>query len=161
MRSKIGRQVLRLLKLEDSSERLAIAFAIGVFTTFSPLIGLHTVIALAIAFVFGLNRFAVLLGLIVNNPWTLIPYYTVSTYLGGRIVGFPQGTRFPDFRISKFFDANFWIQLGHQWRVLMPMAVGSTILALALSVLSYPLALYAIRRGRAAIGGRHFHVGTA
>jgi uncharacterized protein (DUF2062 family) len=154
MRKILERQAARLLKHEDSSERLAIAFAIGVFAALSPLVGLHTVLALAMAFLFGLSRWAVLLGTTINNPWTVIPYYALSNYLGGHLVGFPQGISFPEFGLKELFDARFWAQLSQQWRVLVPMAVGSTILALALAAISYPLALLAIRRGRASLKKR-------
>jgi hypothetical protein len=53
----------RLLNLNDTPERIAFAFAIGVFLAFSPLLGLHTFLGLTLAFLFGLNRVAVLVGL--------------------------------------------------------------------------------------------------
>ena len=53
--------------------------ALGVFFGFSPILGLHTVLGLALAFVFGLNRVAVLLGVYSNLPWILPPYYTLAT----------------------------------------------------------------------------------
>jgi uncharacterized protein (DUF2062 family) len=143
-----------MLALNETSERLAMAFAFGVFLTLTPFIGLHTVLALGLAFAFGLNRAAILLGMFVNNPWTLIPYYTMSTYLGGRVVGFPHGMVLPEFAISELGHANFWIQIAHQWRLLIPMAVGSTILAVLIGVISYPVALYAIRRGRTSLSAR-------
>jgi uncharacterized protein (DUF2062 family) len=143
-----------LLALEDSSERLALAFAVGVFLTFTPFVGLHLLLALGFAFLLGLNRIAVLIGVFVNNPWTLVPYYAFSAYLGKHLIGLPHDLSMPKFGWSHVWHANFWGQLAHQWRALMPMAVGSTILAFLFAVLSYPLALYAIRRGRAALRRR-------
>lgn len=154
MRKRIGGQFLRMLALEESSEKLAMAFSFGVFLTLTPLIGLHTPLALGLAFVFGLNRIAVVLGLLLNNPWTLVPYYSFSAYLGGHLIGFPDGPAFPEITFSSLWDADFWIQVTHQWRVLMPMALGSTILAIFIGVFSYPIAVYAIRRGRTALAAR-------
>lgn len=90
MRDKVARFVKKLLALEDTPERIARAFALGVFLAFSPLIGLHLFLGFGLAFVCGLNRIALLLGLFINNPWTLIPIYAAGTYLGGFIIGFPQ-----------------------------------------------------------------------
>ena len=154
MRKKIGQQFIKMLALEDSSEKLAMAFALGVFFTLTPLVGLHTLLAVGFAFVFGLNRVAVVMGLLLNNPWTLVPYYAFSTYLGGHLIGFPGELAFPEFRFSGLWDAGFWVRIAHQWRVLMPMALGSTILAILIGGVSYPIALHAIRRGRARLAAR-------
>lgn len=148
IRKKIEKYVRKLLAAEESSERLALAFALGVFLTLTPFLGLHTILAFVVAFLFGLNRVAILFGLFVNNPWTLVPYYTIATYLGGHLIGFPKDISLPGFRWSQLWHGNFWALLAHQWRLLMPMALGSTILAVLGAMLSYPLALYAIRRWR-------------
>ncbi len=60
----------RLLALVGTPERVAFAFAVGVFLAFSPLLGLHAILGLTIAFAFGLNRAAVLIGVFVSNPWS-------------------------------------------------------------------------------------------
>ena len=151
MRKKIRQQIVRLLALEDTAEQLALAFAIGVFLALTPFFGLHTLLAFGLAVLFGLNRAAVLLGMFVNNPWTIVPYYTASTYLGGRLIGFPANLSFPEFGWSELWSADFWTALVTQWRVLMPMAVGSTVMAVLFALISYPVALYMIRRGRAAL----------
>src|SRR5439155_1124216 len=69
------------LHTDDTPPRAALAFALGVFIAWTPLLGLHTVLALGLAFALGLNRVAVLAGTFVNNPWTLVPIYRVSVYL--------------------------------------------------------------------------------
>jgi uncharacterized protein (DUF2062 family) len=145
---KIEHTIRYLSSFNETPERLALAFALGVFLTFTPLVGLHIVLGFAVAFLFGLNRVAMLFGLFVNNPWTLVPYYTAATYFGGWLIGFPKGSEMPDFVWSQFWAGDFWLQLGQRWRLLLPMALGSTILAVLCAALSYPLALYAIKRGR-------------
>ena len=136
----------RLLALDDTPERIAFAFAFGVFLAFSPLLGLHTLLALTCAFLFGLNRFALLVGVFVNNPWTLVPIYAAGNYLGGLLVGFP------DFSLpswEKIGHLDFWWQVFDQWRLLLPMMVGSTVLSVLAAVISYPIALFALRYARA------------
>jgi hypothetical protein len=151
MGRKIGGQLKNMLALNESAERLALAFSFGVFLTLTPLVGLHTPLALGLAFLFGLNRVAVLFGLLLNNPWTLIPYYSFSTYVGGHLIGFPENFAFPEFSLSLLWNGGFWSQIAQQWRILLPMALGSTILAVVIGALSYPAAVFAIRRGRAAL----------
>ena len=141
--------VRRLLALDDTPERIALAFAIGVFLAFSPLLGLHTVLGIGIAFAFGLNRVAVLLGVFVNNPWTLVPIYTAATYLGGLFVGFPAISALPELGWKQIWQSSTWIELAKQWRVLAPLCLGSLILSVLFAIVSYPVALYVLRQGRA------------
>ena len=77
----------QLLHTHDTPRRTAAAFALGVFLGFSPLLGLHTVLGLALAFAFRLNRVAVLIGVYSNLPWILPPYYAMATIVGAAILG--------------------------------------------------------------------------
>jgi uncharacterized protein (DUF2062 family) len=136
------------LALEDTPQRIAFGFAVGVFLAFSPLLGLHTFLGLTLAFLFGLNRVAVLVGVFINNPWTLVPIYAAATYVGGALIGFPATTALPDFAWNHIWQSSFWMQLVHQWRILKPLVVGSLILSVLSAMLSYPLALYLVQKGK-------------
>ena len=50
----------RLLAIDDPPERTALAFSIGVFIAFSPFLGLHTIAATLVAFLFRFNKIAIL-----------------------------------------------------------------------------------------------------
>ncbi len=86
-RSLVRRWLDVLLHIEDSPERTAAAFAIGIFFGFSPFLGVHTLLALIVAFMLNLNRVAVLLGVYANLPWFLAPYYAIATMAGAEITG--------------------------------------------------------------------------
>jgi len=146
MRKKPSYIFKKLLALEDTPERIAKAFALGVFLAFSPLIGLHIVLGFGLAFFCGLNRFAMFLGLFINNPWTLVPIYAAGTYLGGLLIGFPQMPALPSFELRSLWSVDFWGQLAGQWHILKPMIVGSFILSIFLSSFSYIAALVLIRQ---------------
>lgn len=77
----------QILRIEDTPHRIALTFAVGVFLGLSPFIGLHTVLALAVAWIFRLNRIVMLSGAFINNPWSMIPIYTFSTWIGAEILG--------------------------------------------------------------------------
>ncbi len=149
VRRTVGKYIRRLLALDDSPERIALAFTIGVFLAFSPLLGLHTFLGLTIAFAFGLNRPAILIGVFVNNPWTLVPIYAMGTYVGGWLLGFPPAGSLPDFTWGQLLHGSYWAQLVRHWRMLKPMFFGSTVLASVVASVSYPLALFLISKGRA------------
>lgn len=149
MQEKIRKLFRRLFALDDTPERIALAFALGVFLAFSPLLGLHTFLGLLFAFVFGLNRIALFLGVFVNNPWTLIPIYSAGTYLGSLFVGFPRRPPLPSFHWQALMSSEFWIQLAGQWHILKPLVLGSSILSVIAAALSYMAALHFIRLRRA------------
>jgi uncharacterized protein len=145
-RDLIRRWLDRLLHIDDTPERTAAAFALGVFFGFSPLLGLHTLLGILFAFLLNLNRVSVLLGVYSNLPWFLGPYYVVATMVGAQITGhrLPPGFRMQLralFELS-LFHAEFWHRLG---AVLEPFGlsyvVGSTIGAMLLAAASYHVAL--------------------
>lgn len=143
--TKIKQHLKTFLAVNDTPERVALGFAVGVFISFSPLLGFHTVLGLFVAVAFGLNRVAVITGLWVNNPWTLLPVYSAATYLGRKLIGFTP-TAFPAFEWHQLFNRHFWLQILHQWPILKPLAVGSLILAIFASVIAYTLVLFWARQ---------------
>ena len=141
---RIRRWLDQLLHTHDTPERTAAAYALGVFFGFSPLLGLHTVLGLACAFAFNLNRVAVLLGIYSNLPWILHAYYSLATLLGAtflRVKVPPNLLRDLQAALADASWADFR-QLGH---ALTPLAwayvLGSTIGALILALIGYRVAL--------------------
>jgi uncharacterized protein len=149
MREKATAFIRHFLALDDTPERIAKAFALGVFLAFSPLVGLQTFLGLMLLFFFGLNRFALLLGVFINNPGTLVPIYAAGTYVGGLLIGFPPRPALPSFEWQALWSADFWKQMAGQWHILKPMVVGSFTLSIFLSAISYFAALYLMKQRRA------------
>lgn len=135
-----------LLHIHDTPRRIAAAYALGVFFGFSPVLGLHTILGIVFAFVFGLNRVAVLLGVYSNLPWIIAAYYTFATILGAAILRMPlpvglRGSLEGLFALS-VFSRGFWEQLVVLLRPLLwPFVVGSTLGAIVLALVGYRLAL--------------------
>ena len=145
-RALIRRWLGTLLHIQDTPERTAAAFALGVFFGFSPFLGLHTILGVAFAFLLNLNRVAVLLGIYSNLPWIIAPYYAFVTMTAVRVTGRrpPPGlaTRLSSLFELSLLGGRFWHELAGILRPLLwPYTVGSLIGALTLAVLSYPLAL--------------------
>ncbi len=144
----LGRRWLgTLLHIDDSPERTAAAFAVGVFFGFSPFLGLHTVLGLTFAFLLNFNRVAVLLGVYSNLPWFIAPYFAFTTMVvGAPLTGhrIPPGFRqqVADLFELSLFHGDFW----HRLVVILspflwPYLVGSLIGAVVLAAFAYPLAL--------------------
>ena len=138
--------IKKLLHIEDTPERTALAYSIGIFLGFSPFLGFHTLLGIAIAFLFRLNRVAVLLGAWSNIPLWLIPYYMVATWMGMWVIGFRMEWRvlreiFQTGMDQGFISSDFWIRVSSQGGLLLSFMAGSLILAALLSLVAYPLSL--------------------
>lgn len=120
----------RVVGVHEQPERLAAAWALGLTIGFSPLIGLHTVLALLLALIFRLNKVDVFLGTLVVNPWTLPVYFPVAVYVGKRITG----VRVPRFvlpRPEEVLHAAVWREHVPWLRsVLLAWGAGAMVLAL-------------------------------
>lgn len=142
-RSAISRWLRVLLHIEDTPQRTAAAFALGVFFGFSPWLGLHTILGVICAFAFSLNRVAVLLGVYANLPWIIGPYYVLATAVGALLVG-QAGTDLSE--LMRLFEhsplrAEFWHEVSALKALFWPYVIGSTLGSLVLSAVSYPASL--------------------
>jgi uncharacterized protein (DUF2062 family) len=152
-----------LLHVHDTPERTAAAFALGVFLGFSPFLGLHTVVAIVLAFIFNLNRVSVLLGVYSNLPWIIAPYYASTTMLGAALLRIKSpadlGERLSDMFAMSITSAPFWHELVRLLRPLFwPFMLGSLLGASLLAAIAYRVALaFVIRRRRLALHHRHPH----
>ena len=144
----------RLLAIDDPPERTALAFSIGVFIAFSPFLGLHTLMATALAFLFRFTTIAIYTGTFVNNPFlTLVPIIIASYAVGAFILGRPL--RIPDeglelLKNPRLFTGEYYRMLFVQsWNsVVWPFSVGAMALSVVCSLLAYPLTLRALRAYR-------------
>jgi uncharacterized protein len=154
--SRIRGWLEQLLHTHDTPHRTAAAFALGVFLGFSPFLGLHALLGLALAFLLRLNRVAVLLGVYSNLPWILVPYYTIATIAGAAVLGLDLEPAALRQAISSVSSAS-WRNPADPMRVLAPYfqayILGSSLGAIVLAAISYRvslLMLVAHRRRQAA-----------
>ena len=140
----------RLLAIDDPPERTALAFSIGVFIAFSPFLGLHTIMATALAFAFRFNKIAIYTGTFINNPFfTLVPIIIASYAVGAFVLGRPL--QLPDEGLElltnpHIFSGDYYRRIFvESWNIVWPFAVGGMVLSVVCSVLAYPLTLRALR----------------
>lgn len=101
------RDRLEALATADADpRRTAAALALGVFLSFSPLLGLQIVIGVSAALVLRLSRVALFVGLCANLPWIMIPYYALTTGAAAVLLG-------------RSVDADFTARLGNVFAVPM------------------------------------------
>ena len=165
-RDFVRRWLSHLLHIDDTPERTAAAFALGVFFGFSPMLGLHTILGIVFAFLLNLNRVAVLLGVYSNLPWIIGPYYAFATMVVGASITrhkIPPGFKS---QVAALFDLSIYQrEFWHQLITLLkpwfwPYAVGSTIGAVILAAAAYPLALAFVKSRRRIHDMMHHHERT-
>lgn len=122
----------RILRLSGTPRAIALGAALGVFASFTPFLGLHLVITLAIAWLLGANMIAGAIGTAVGNPLTF-PLIWASTYEIGHLITQGAARPPPD-------------QLGHDLMhksfeqlmpILKPMMIGSIPLGLTMAGFTY------------------------
>jgi uncharacterized protein (DUF2062 family) len=142
--SRFRRWLEQLLHTHDTPRRTAAAFALGVFLGFSPFLGLHAVMGLALAFLLRLNRVAVILGVYSNLPWIIPAYYTIATLAGATLLGVDIKTQALEEATAAVAAAS-WTDLAGIGHILAPFMwaylVGSTLGALVLAGISYRVSL--------------------
>lgn len=134
----------RLLTLDDPPERTALAFSIGVFIAFSPFLGLHTILATLVAFLFRFNKLAVYTGTFINNPFlTLVPIIIASYAIGAFVLGRPlrisaaglELLRHPHLLTGAYYHQLF----KESWDIVWPFSIGGMLLSVVCSLIAYPV----------------------
>jgi hypothetical protein len=133
----------------ETPERIAAAWAVGIGVGLSPLLGLHTVLALAAALAFRLNKVDVLLGTMITNPWALAVYFPACVVAGQWLLGIEvPRVAVPELRL--LLSASAW---GDQAAWLKPLLLvwwtGSGIATVVGTTVTYFAVRAAVRRHRA------------
>lgn len=129
----------KILKSGASPKKLAISFCLGVYIAFSPFPGLHAVMMFFFSWLWGLNFPILFFATSLNNPWTLIPFYSTDYFFGYWLIHDVFGWN-PDFSISlaKVF--------GSGKICITSFLIGGNVLGVVSALLCYPLMLLLFTR---------------
>ena len=120
-----------------SPAEIALGVSLGNFVGILPFLGLHTVIALGLAYILRLNMGVVFLGTTISNPLSFPFILFISAQIGSVIL------------TGSLLDMTFSgdaIALVKQY--LYPTLIGSIVLGLAVGTVTYPITLRFARRFR-------------
>jgi len=125
----------RFVSLQGDPRHIARGMALGIFIGTTPTIPLHTVLILGLGLLFRQHIAAGYLGSwLISNPLTIPILYVLQYELGIWVLGMPhQEWVLSDYSLQALWD------LG--WRILLPLQTGGLLMALALVVPVYVLAL--------------------
>jgi uncharacterized protein (DUF2062 family) len=121
---------LRLMRLKGQPEEVAGGMAIGVFVGMTPTVPLHTVLAVAIAFLMKKSKLAAAVGVWIANPLILPLIYWLD-YKVGRLI---TGKNPPSFAVSDFALSRL---VGLGWEISYPMFIGGLVTGALFGIPSY------------------------
>ncbi len=148
---KVFDRLRALLHLDDPPWRLALALAVGVFISCTPLYGVQTVLALVVATVCRLNKAATVLGTWINLPWFAPFLYAAALKIGAWVLAQVRNREAE--ALAVLFGSPLRVSLRDLVSVLpdisLALVIGTTVVGLVAATATYVVALGMIRRRRA------------
>ena len=124
----------RIGRIPDTPYRIAAGFACGAAVSFTPFMGLHILVAIAMAFLIRANMLSATVGTVIGNPWTFPIIWAASFEVGNYILS--RETHLP---LMSLIDLE--MVLTDPWHaiepVFLPMLVGGVAMAVVAWVLFY------------------------
>lgn len=125
----------RILRLSASPHAVAVGVAAGTLSAFTPFLGLHVVLAVALAHVLAGNIIAAALSTAIANPLTLPLIWAGTLEVGEILLGAPSEHSGRALDLAGLYDHLTFSDL---WGpVLEPMLVGSFALGLPAAAVAY------------------------
>ncbi len=141
----------RIMRLTATPHAVAAGVAAGVFSSFTPYLGLHFLIAFAVAYVIAGNFLAAALGTFFGNPLTF-PFIWAGTFATGKFilagshadaVGQQAHERVSELGSSEIFSLGLtgvFNKIAGLWEpVLKPMTIGAIPLGVVFGIIAYIL----------------------
>lgn len=130
----------RILRLNATPHAVAAGVAAGTAMSFSPLLGLHTLAALALAFVLRGNLIAAAIGTMFGNP-VFLPFLLGASYQVGIWVEGGHARRSAIANIEEGMSHWSWSGLGDTiarlWPTIRPALIGSILLGALAGLVVY------------------------
>ena len=131
-------KIREALHLGETPQRTAVAFALGVFIAFTPTYGLHCASAVFLAWAFRMNFPALLVGTLINNPWTVVPILGATMWTGFFLLGIQE---IPEVSWSHLSITSLYETV---LPFILPFTLGALTLSMLGALLAYPLGLLLI-----------------
>ena len=150
----------RILHVDDSPQRMARGIAAGFFIAYTPVLGLHMLLALIFAQLIRANKALAVMAVWICNPLTFVLIYYPSYRLGNFLLPFfhdrPQveldqiqamiGQTFSvNYMLVHFFTADYWKQVASVFtKIGLEMFIGGIVLGAIVAKIGYWIAYYFI-----------------
>jgi uncharacterized protein len=134
--SKLKQYIIQLVKKGLTPDEIARGIAAGVFIAFIPFFGTHTITAIGTAQIFRLNTLIVILGTQISNPLSFPFQIFLSAEIGNLILK------------GEFLEITYSESISLLNHYLLPILVGSLVLSIVASILSYFITRSVLRRSK-------------
>ncbi|MBI2016559.1 MAG: DUF2062 domain-containing protein [Candidatus Rokubacteria bacterium] len=146
----LGARLSALLRLDDPPWRIALALAVGVFISCTPLYGLQTLLSLVVATGCRLNKAATVTGAWLNLPWFAPFVYGAALWVGGRLV--PGESARDAAEVAGLLAASWRVSWREAVALLrglsLALVVGTTLVGAVAGAVTWVIAYGVIRRRR-------------
>jgi len=140
-KEKWKKKIRSILTLDSHPGHISAGFAVGVFISFTPFFGLHTILAIAASFLLRINKVTCLTGTWVNTPFTMVPVFIASNRIGEVLLGHtPQKIIIQDLNMSYSLE----LLKSHG----APILIGTSLIGFVAALISYTLLYFLIVRFR-------------
>ncbi|MGG6296108.1 DUF2062 domain-containing protein [Leptolyngbya sp. AN02str] len=132
----------RLVRIQGSPEAIARGLAVGVFSGCFPWFGIQIVVAIALATLLRGNRIVAAAATWISNPFTYVPIFAFNFQVGQGLLG-------ANLNGLQLNDITSWqavTELGNE--LIVPLFVGSSLVGVVLSLMTYGSGLWLIRKAR-------------
>lgn len=131
----------RVLRLTATPHSIALGVAAGVFMSFTPFLGIHIMMAVALAWLIGGNVVAAAIGTVVGNPITFPFMWGASLELGRLILEGPRDVALAPVHLGRVL---MHLEFSQLWGpVLKPLTIGCIPIGLVFALLFYALTRWA------------------
>jgi len=156
----------RLMRLNASPHTVALGFAIGVFMSFSPFLGLHLVLSGLFAWLLRANIAASMLGNFLGNPVTYPPMWMAVYGVGDYLLGSPQvvgeaASRVMGISFSWDIFLSWEVFLNFAQEIFLPFLVGSIPVGILAGLVFYIPVKQGVSRYQASRRDRFYKIHPA
>ncbi|MFO0905658.1 MAG: DUF2062 domain-containing protein [Pirellulales bacterium] len=141
--------VHRLLHADDPPHKLALGFAIGIFVTLTPTMGVQMLLVVFLAWLLRANKTVGVPLVWITNPATTIPIYYFLYVVGQRLLGTEHvGWEWWAELAKQPPTQGWWSTTLYYWdktlEIAAPLWVGCIVVGLISAVLSYVIVYYGV-----------------
>lgn len=155
----------KVLHIEDSPRKIALGLAIGLFIAWTPLVGLHILLAIVFSTLFRANKFAAFVSIWVSNIFTFFIIYYPAYLLGAflfhifapdrglshqQVIEALNKLLSPGNMITGFLTKEYWQRFWTLSKTIGPeLWIGCTVMGSLVAICGYIVCIKIIKSHRA------------
>ena len=135
---------IKLFRINDSPQKIALGFGLGVFLGVLP--GTGPIASLFLAMLFRVNRAGALLGCLLTNTWISVVAFLLSIKVGSVIMGLDWHSVHASY--LQFIKDFHWISLLRlsALKVMLPVIIGYFAVSFVFAAFSYLVVVIALTK---------------